>query len=189
MLKCSRPTLLGFRLKELIKRLHDLVQKNNDAFIALTDGAFGKTGVAGNRTQNLLHSVMLRRAVLRRCHTTRPQPHLIEDFPSFTNMFFTRMPNSCVSDRRRFRLWSYDNLFAYIRYSSDKLEIGYRFKLFAISGSNYRSILLAATFLPRHLHAATKTPLSDPPDSFKHSGCRLETTLMIRSTSSRYFTS
>ena len=43
----------------------------------MDERAIGKNGVAGNRTQNLLHSVMLRRAVLRRCHTTRPQPHLM----------------------------------------------------------------------------------------------------------------
>ena len=46
----------------------------------MDERAIGKNGVAGNRTQNLLHSVMLRRAVLRRCHTTRPQPHLMRAF-------------------------------------------------------------------------------------------------------------
>ena len=65
-------------LEEIIHNFNSTCFKESSRKRTVARARIGKNGVAGNRTQNLLHSVMLRRAMLRRCHTTRPQPQLMK---------------------------------------------------------------------------------------------------------------
>jgi hypothetical protein len=80
MLKCSVLFVTPLDQDHRAKDCTFSFTEKHRCFDHSDERAIGKNGVAGNRTQNLLHSVMLRRAVLRRCHTTRPQPHLMLGF-------------------------------------------------------------------------------------------------------------